>query len=310
MRLALLGVALACSSAAAPPSSSELSISCRSGARLSALAWGDPLATRRVLALHGWMDNANTWQLLAPALAAGGCRVVALDLPGHGRSPHTHVHGEYSHVEHAYAAFDALDALGWLETEAGAKGGANGEGEQPAVSLLGHSMGGGVCCLLAGALPEHVRRLALVEGFGPLARPPDAFSAQLRDSLRKRHAAAVGGAAARERTYASLEQAAATRVNGAKRLPGKQYMSMGAALALAQRGTETVPIGGEGGDEGGAGGLRFSHDRRLAHPSAQSFHEEQILKVLGSLACQTMLLQAPDGWPRPEPGFGDRVRAM
>jgi pimeloyl-ACP methyl ester carboxylesterase len=265
----------------------ELRIPCRSGASLAARAWGDADAPLRVLALHGWMDNANSWELLGPALG-GGCHVVALDLPGHGRTAHTSSSAEYSQVEHAYAAYDALDALGWLEREGG-------------FSLLGHSMGGGVCCLIASALPEHVRRLALVEGFGPLSRPADAFSSQLRDALRKRHAAAVGEGGARERTYRSLEDAAGTRVNGAKRLPGNQYMSLDAALALARRGTEAA-------DDGGA--LRFAHDRRLAHPASHSFHEEQVLAVLGAIGCATMLVQAADGWPRPEPGFSARVRAM
>lgn len=267
----------------------ELSIACRSGLRLAATAWGDVHAPLRVLALHGWMDNAHSWQLLAPALAHG-CRVVALDLPGHGRSPHAHPSAEYSAIEHAYAAYDALDALGWLAHD------------ERSFSLLGHSMGGGVACLLASAFPEQVRRLALVEGFGPLAREPAAFATQLRDALRKRHAAAVGEPAARERTYSSLNEAAAARVNSAKRLPGKQSMSVGAALALAQRGTEPV--------DGADGQLRFSHDRRLAHPQAQAFHEEQILNILSAIACRTMLVQAKDGWPRPEPGFGARVRAM
>lgn len=246
------------------------------------------------------MDNANSWSLLAPALAHG-CRVVALDLPGHGRSPHAHPSAEYSAVEHAYAAYDALDALGWLVHGAPAALGADGESPHCAFSLLGHSMGGGVACLLASAFPEHVRRLALVEGFGTLARPPEAVPAQLRSSLTRRHAAAVGEPAARERTYGSLDEAATSRVNGAKRLPGNQYMSAGAALALSQRGTEPVEP---------HGGLRFSHDRRLAHPPAQPFHEEQILASLSAIACRTMLVQARDGWPRPEPGFGSRVRAM
>jgi pimeloyl-ACP methyl ester carboxylesterase len=279
------------------------------------------------------MDNANSWQLLGPALACRNARVVALDLPGHGRSPHAPSSAEYSQIEHAYAAYDALDALGWLcpahppspppsasasraaatsraaVAAAGATGGdptPASEGETQGFSLLGHSMGGGVACLLASALPEHVHRLALVEGFGPLAPPVHTFPLQLRDAIRKRHAAAVGEAAARERTYGSLEDAASTRVNGAKRLPGDQFMSTHAALALASRGTEPAKAAAGASK----GGFRFSHDRRLAHPNAHAFHEEQVLAALHAICCPTMLVQAANGWPRPEPGFSTRVRSM
>ncbi|KAG8467859.1 hypothetical protein KFE25_006911 [Diacronema lutheri] len=310
--IALAIMAVACAAPAGAFAREELSLACRSGARLAALAWGDARAPVRVLALHGWMDNAASFEALAPALAHG-CRVVALDLPGHGRSPHAACSAEYSAVEHAFSAYDALDALGWLAPVPDAAGDGDGsglvDGATPApraFSLLGHSLGGGIACLLASALPEQVRRLALVEGFGPLARPPEAFAAQLRDSLRKRHAAATGEHGPRERTYSTLDEAAAARVNGAKRLPGKQFMSMGAARVLAERGT--VHVDAPGG--GGARALRFSHDRRLAHPNAQAFHEEQILNVLAAVSCPTMLVQARHGWPRPEPGFGERVRAM
>jgi len=54
--------------------------------RLAAQVWGDPLLPR-LLALHGWLDNAASFDRLAPLLCEH-FHIVALDLPGHGRSGH------------------------------------------------------------------------------------------------------------------------------------------------------------------------------------------------------------------------------
>jgi pimeloyl-ACP methyl ester carboxylesterase len=39
-----------------------------------------------VIALHGWLDNANSFARLAPRLK--GLRIIALDMAGHGHSGH------------------------------------------------------------------------------------------------------------------------------------------------------------------------------------------------------------------------------
>ena len=52
------------------------------GLKLAGLSWGKP-GDRPLLALHGWLDNAASFSLLAPLMT--GYHVVALDLTGHGR---------------------------------------------------------------------------------------------------------------------------------------------------------------------------------------------------------------------------------
>ena len=53
--------------------------------RLTALRCG-AVGQPRVLALHGWLDNAASFLPLAARLPA--LDLVMLDLPGHGRSGH------------------------------------------------------------------------------------------------------------------------------------------------------------------------------------------------------------------------------
>ena len=69
----------------------------------------------RVLALHGWLDNAASFLPMAPYLR--GFDLVALDLPGHGRSAHLGVGSDYSFYGAVNAALDIADALGTISYE-------------------------------------------------------------------------------------------------------------------------------------------------------------------------------------------------
>src|SRR5258705_5120 len=64
--------------------SKELSFSVN-GLRLTAKTWGDPMSAP-TFALHGWLDNANSFDRLAPLLPE--LDLVALDFAGHGFSSH------------------------------------------------------------------------------------------------------------------------------------------------------------------------------------------------------------------------------
>ena len=89
--------------------------------RIGALRQGEPDAPK-VLALHGWLDNAASFVPLAEHLH--GIDLVAIDQPGHGRSAHLPPGTDYSFVGAMNAVLDVADALGWER-----------------FALLGHSMG-------------------------------------------------------------------------------------------------------------------------------------------------------------------------
>jgi pimeloyl-ACP methyl ester carboxylesterase len=65
------------------------------GIQFSALTWGDP-ATRPLLLVHGVTASAEIWWRVGPALAATGRRVVAVDMPGHGRTGHWLGHARFT----------------------------------------------------------------------------------------------------------------------------------------------------------------------------------------------------------------------
>ena len=131
--------------------------------RLTGLRAGNPHGPK-VLALHGWLDNAASFAPLAEQLPE--LDLVMLDLPGHGRSVHLGPGAEYTFVVTMNAILDVADTLGWDR-----------------FGLLGHSMGAGIASLLSASAPQRVDRLVAIEALGALADEPGRTTARLRDSM-------------------------------------------------------------------------------------------------------------------------------
>jgi pimeloyl-ACP methyl ester carboxylesterase len=102
--------------------------------------------TPALLLIHGSAGSTAWWDPVVPALA-GACRVIRVDLLGHGRSS-SPARG-YDIPAHADRVGAALDRLG-----AGR------------VAVIGHSMGCMVATALAEQRPDRVAGLALID-MGP-----------------------------------------------------------------------------------------------------------------------------------------------
>lgn len=120
------------------------------GVRLRLVECG-PADGAPVLLVHGFGASAFQWRFLMPALAAGGWRVLAPDLPGHGFSQLALADGQYTRDAYARRMWMLLDALGIARAP-----------------VIGHSMGGAVAAEMAWQHPERVECLALLSpaGFG------------------------------------------------------------------------------------------------------------------------------------------------
>jgi pimeloyl-ACP methyl ester carboxylesterase len=118
----------------------------------------DSSARRGVCALllHGFLDCGGTWDRVAAPLAAAGFDVYAPDLRGFGASDRIGAGGYYHFADYVADVDSLVRAIA---------------PEQ--LLLIGHSMGGTVACLYAGARPERVQHLVLVEGVGPPAVTPE-----------------------------------------------------------------------------------------------------------------------------------------
>lgn len=239
--------------------------------RLAARAWGDP-ALPALLGLHGWLDNAASFDAIAPQLCTH-FHFVALDLAGHGRSDHAPPGLAYRFVDGVFDVLAAADALGWEKFD-----------------LLGHSMGGAIASLTATASPERVQRLVAIEALGALTTAPEQTAAQLRRGITQ--AREIANKPLRVFAHADAAIAARAQANGLSRM---------AAELLVLRGIKPV-----------TGGYSWSSDPRLTTASLQRFTEPQVLDLVRHIAAPTLLILAPDSTVKPvaEAAFAQRIAAV
>lgn len=110
------------------------------------LAYHDSGSGPAILFIHGITGSQRQWAHLVDRLD-DDYRVVVPDLFGHGQSAKPV--GDYSLGAHAGTLRDLLDRL-----------------EIDRVTLVGHSLGGGIAMLFAYLFPERVDRLVLVSSGG------------------------------------------------------------------------------------------------------------------------------------------------
>ena len=179
--------------------------------------WGDPSAPP-VLLLHGAYDHGRMFDEIAPQIAALGYHAIAIDFRGHGDS------GPLD-TGMAWALIHLDLAVLVRELAAGP------------VGVVAHSFGGGQGIGLAGAFPELVRWLVVIDGLGP---PPEAFEvpddirSMIQDDARRTDRNILGA----RREWDSVEEMGERRGANNLRLPDQW------ALHLARHGTRRGPGGG------------------------------------------------------------------
>lgn len=256
---------------------------------LAALAWGDP-AGKPLLALHGWLDNAMTFVKLAPALAAAGYRVVAIDFVGHGFSDWRPAGQPYAMLDNCFDVQAAVMALGWEK-----------------FTLLGHSMGAGVASLLAGAHPEVVEQLVLIDGIGTLTTPEHEAAQQLGQALarwighqqknnKKDDKDAVSSFYGK--IYPTIELAAKARMQGVG------TVNYAAALELCQRALQQNDLAEP------SSGWFWRSDSRLRHPSPFRLTEAQNLSFMAGITAPTLYVEGDAGLMVGHPEIVQRLQAI
>jgi pimeloyl-ACP methyl ester carboxylesterase len=137
------------------------------------ISWGhadDP----PLLLVHGVTSNAGIWWRVGPALAVAGRRVIAIDMPGHGRRDHDAPSHRFGDTAAGVAALIRAAGL-----------------DRPDLAVVGHSWGG----MVAAHLPAAGIRPGILVLLDPPVLTLGRLEALTRDPT--------------ERTYKTLEAAMA-----------------------------------------------------------------------------------------------------
>ena len=224
------------------------------GLSLAAQVFG-AAGQRPVLASHGWLDNAGSFDLLAPRLS--GCEIVALDLAGHGLSDSRSPDSAYNIWQDVGDLLDVTNELGWQRC-----------------TLLGHSRGAAISMLFAGAFPERVDALVLLEGGLPITAEandaPAGLAQALVESRELRHKSG--------RVFARRDAAVAERTQGFSKV------TPAAAEILARRSLREVP-----------GGFQWHADQRLKAQSELRLTPDHVRAFARRVTAPVLLLFATEG---------------
>jgi pimeloyl-ACP methyl ester carboxylesterase len=229
--------------------------------RLHYVDWGNEDAPPLLL-IHGGRDHCRNWDWVAEALRRD-YHIIAPDLRGHGDSAWA-VGGSYAVADFVYDIAQLLR-----------------QKQLTPVSIISHSFGGAVSLMYAGAFPETVTRLAVIEGIilspadyeqrrgKPLKQRLDKWMEQLREL-----------SARTPRKYKTLDEAIA-------RMRGENTF-----LSPAQ--ARHLTVHGVNQNEDGTFSWKFDNYVRAFAP--YGFSAAEITSLWKEITCPTLLIHGADSW--------------
>jgi len=243
--------------------------------KLHYLEWGDP-AAEPLLLIHGFLDHARSWERFVAALENHDPtprRIIAPDCRGHGDSDWVGAGGYYHFPDYIWDLNAIVESL-----------------RLDRFALVGHSMGGTISFIYAGAFPARVSRLVLVEGIGPLpaqfADAPPRMERWIAEVKMVPHRKTV--------EYPSLE-AAAERLRRKNPRLGESL-----ALELARGGMRRLA--------NGHWVWKFDPLHRTAAP--QPFYSAQAVEFFRRIDCPVLIVNGAESHHTPRPDIEQRMEAI
>jgi pimeloyl-ACP methyl ester carboxylesterase len=232
------------------------------GLRLHYTDWGNGEAPPLLL-IHGGLDHSRSWDHVARALRAT-FHVIAPDLRGHGDSDWA-TGSSYSQADHVYDLTCLIKSAGFEK-----------------VAIVGHSMGGMVGLTYAGAFPDKVSRLAVLDGVinfpGRTIKPIEARIAEWVGDLDKM-------TQRKAQRYASVADGADRMLGRNARLTPEQAMHL--ATHALKRNAD--------------GGYGWKFDPYLRARAPYQLTLEDHVALWSRIQCPTLLLSGSESFlPDPE----------
>lgn len=223
--------------------------------------WWGPKGVQPIIAIHGWQDNAGTFDGLAPLLVKANFSILAIDLPGHGYSSH------YPKGQYYYIFWDGLHFLRRVIKHF----------KWEKVTLLGHSLGGAVSFLYASVYPEEVDKYISIDIASPCVRDPKLMVKRMGESIDK------------FLKYETFNE---------EKSPILSYDEVVDILYDAYNGSltkESCKIIMIRGTKAIDGGYRFTRDPRLKVAALANMTIDQALEMAGQITCEVMNIRGEPG---------------
>jgi pimeloyl-ACP methyl ester carboxylesterase len=228
------------------------------GLSIAGRLWGQ--GGQAIIAIHGWLDNAASFDAIAQQLP--DTQILALDLPGHGLSDHKPPSGNYAIWDDLRFITGVAQQMGWSK-----------------FALMGHSRGAMISSLLAGAFPEAVTHLICIDGLIPFPEDPANFPLQLAKYLQE--FAETGSRESVEKGHVDFASALAAR-------RAATPMVADAAKLIVARGSYI----------GSDGKTYWRSDRRLKLASPVKLSVQQLQANMDNICQPALLIMADKGFER------------
>ena len=229
--------------------------------RLHYADWGNPTAPPLLL-VHGGRDHCRNWDWVAQQLK-NDWHIIAPDLRGHGDSQWA-ANGAYTMEGYIYDLAQLID-----------------QQKLAPVTIVAHSLGGGIASRYAGIFPEKVKKLVSIEGLG---LSPKAMAERYAKPFAERMRAWVevqrGLSARLPRRYPTLEDAFKRMRDENKHLSDEQ------ARHLTQHGVNQ--------NEDGTYSWKFDNYVRVFPPIDTP--QAEIETLWSNIACPTLLIYGKESW--------------
>jgi pimeloyl-ACP methyl ester carboxylesterase len=229
--------------------------------RLHYVDWGNP-ESPPLLLIHGGRDHCRNWDWVAEALRKD-YHIIAPDLRGHGDSDWIQG-GTYTTSDYVYDIAQLIHQL-----------------ELGPLSVIAHSMGGGIALRYAGIFPDTVKEMVVMEGLGP---PPKMIKERMASSLQKRmqgwveEMRKVSGRGVRK--YKTLDEA----VN--RMQEANPHLSKEQAHHLTAHGVNR--------NEDGSYSWKFDNYVRVF--SSVGMHPKEAAGLWSEISCPLLMLRGAESW--------------